>query len=58
MAENDKNLKVEAIRVAGGLHSAHVAAGNKELKPADVVDTAKKIYEFLTTYESPASKVS
>ena len=47
MAENEKNLKVEAIRVAGGLHAAHVAAGNKELKPTDVVDTAKKIHEFL-----------
>ena len=47
MAENDKNLKVEAIRVAGGIHSAHVAAGNKELKPDDVVDTAEKIFAFL-----------
>lgn len=47
MAENDKNLKIEAIRCASGVHSAHVAAGNKDLKPADVVDAAKKIFEFL-----------
>ena len=47
MAENEKNLKIEAIRCASGLHSAYVAAGNKELTPADVVDTAKKIHEFL-----------
>jgi hypothetical protein len=58
MAENEKNLKIEAIRIAGGVHAAHVTSGNKELKPTDVVDTAKKIYEFLTTYESPTSKVS
>jgi len=48
MAENEKNLQIEAIRVAGGLHSAHVAAGNKDLKPADVVDTAEKIFAFLS----------
>ena len=47
MAENEKNLKIEAIRCASGLHSAYVAAGNKELTPADVIDTAKKIHEFL-----------
>ncbi len=47
MADNEKNLKVEAIRTASGLHAAYVTAGNKELKPADVVETAKKIHEFL-----------
>jgi hypothetical protein len=47
MAENEKNLKIEAIRCASGIHSAHVAAGNKDLKPEDVVDTAEKIYKFL-----------
>ena len=48
MAENEKNLKIEAIRVAGGVHCAHIAAAtNKEAKPEDVVDLAKKIYEFL-----------
>jgi hypothetical protein len=46
MAENEKNLKIEAIRCASGIHCAHIAAG-KELKPTDVVDVAKKIYEFL-----------
>jgi hypothetical protein len=47
MADNEKNLKIEAIRCASGLHSAYRTEGNKDLKPADVVDTAKKIYEFL-----------
>jgi hypothetical protein len=46
MAENDKNLKIEAIRCAAGINSAHVAAA-KDVKPEDVVGLAKKIYEFL-----------
>ena len=45
MAENEKNLKIEAIRCASGVHCAHVAA-NKD-QSVDVVELAKKIYEFL-----------
>jgi len=49
MAENEKNLKIEAIRVAGGVHCAHVAAAtNKDAKPEDVVGLAEKIYVFLS----------
>ncbi len=47
MAENEKNLKIEAIRCAGGVHCAHVAAA-KEVKPEDVVSLAEKIYKFLS----------
>jgi len=48
MAENEKNLKIEAIRCASGIHCAHVAAGNRDnVKPEDVVVIATKIYEFL-----------
>lgn len=46
----DKNLKVEALRSAAGLHCSPIANGGgdaKEKKPSDVVDTAKKIYEWL-----------
>lgn len=47
MAENEKNLKIEAIRCAAGIHCAHVAAAKTELKPEDVVKTAEAIHEFL-----------
>ena len=48
MAEKEKNLKIEAIRVAGGLHASPVANGGQvEKKPSDVVDTAKLIYAWL-----------
>ena len=49
MAENEKNLKIEAIRVAGGLHASPVANGGQveKKKPSDVVDTAKLIYAWL-----------
>ena len=46
MAENEKNLKIEAIRCAAGIHCAYVAAA-KDTKPADVVDLARQIYAFL-----------
>ena len=45
MAENEKNLKIEAIRCASGVHCAHVAAAKEN--PVDVVDLAKKIFAFL-----------
>ena len=49
MAENDKNLKIEAIRCSAGVHSARVAAGkDTESKPEDVVSLAEKIYTFLS----------
>mgnify|MGYP001583051401 CR=1 FL=1 len=50
MAENEKNLKIEALRVAGGLHASPVANGATagKSKPADVINTAKQIYEWLT----------
>lgn len=45
-----KKLKVEAIRCATTLHCSPIAAGeNKEKKPADALDTARKIYEWLKT---------
>jgi len=47
MAENEKNLKIEAIRCAAGIHCAHVAAA-KDMEPSSVVDLADKIYKFLT----------
>jgi len=49
MAENEKNLKIEALRVAGGLHASPVANSGKtdSNKPSDVVGTAKKIYDWL-----------
>ena len=47
MAETEKNLKVEALRCAAGVHCAHVAASKTELKPEDVVGLAKNIFEFL-----------
>ncbi len=46
MTENEKNLKIEAIRCASGIHCAHVAA-NKDVKAEEVVPLAEKIYEFL-----------
>lgn len=48
MAENEKNLKIEAIRCAAGVHCAHVAAAtSKDTKPEDVVALAEKIHGFL-----------
>jgi len=46
MADNEKNLKLEAIRCAAGIHCSHVADG-KDVKPEEVVPLAEKIFKFL-----------
>ena len=47
--DNEKNLKVEALRCAGGMHASPVANGENSMhnKPSDVVETAKRIYAWL-----------
>ena len=49
MAENEKNLRIEAMRCAAGIHCARVAAVPTDpTKPEDAVALAEKIYKFLS----------
>jgi hypothetical protein len=42
------SLRIEAMRLATGLHCSPAATTGKESsKPSDVVDTASKIYNWL-----------